>query len=106
MLADPYNHRVYVFSHSQPNATVIDADSGSVLGTIDLGGAPEQAVTDNKGHVYVDVKDKDEVAVIDANTMHVTARYGLNGKGGGCAGLAIDARITCCLWLAAILRTW
>jgi len=29
-----------------------------VLGTLDLGGAPEQAVTDGKGHIYVDVSDK------------------------------------------------
>ena len=31
------------------DATVIDSKDGSVLGTIDLGGAPEQAVADGKG---------------------------------------------------------
>src|SRR5664279_5361628 len=53
ILFDAFNARVYVFSHSQPNATVIDAKDGSVVGTLDLGGAPEQAVTDGKGHLYV-----------------------------------------------------
>ncbi len=92
ILNDPYNHRVYIFSHSAPNATVIDANDGSVLGTIDLGGAPEQAATDGKGHIYVDIEDKDSVAVVDANTMKVTATYGLNGKGAGNGGLALDVK--------------
>jgi DNA-binding beta-propeller fold protein YncE len=92
ILNDSYNHRVYIFSHSAPNATVLDATNGSVLGTIDLGGAPEQAATDGKGHIYVDIEDKDSVAVVDAKTMKVTTTYSLNGKGGGNAGLALDAK--------------
>src|SRR3989441_3286289 len=90
ILFEPATERVYVFSHSAPNATVLDAKDGSVLGTIDLGGAPEQAAADGKGHIYVDVEDRDSVAVVDAATMKVTAHYGLNGKGGGNAGLALD----------------
>ena len=92
ILADSFNHRVYIFSHVAPNATVIDAKDGSVLGTIDLGGAPEQAASDGKGHIYVDIEDKGTVAVIDASTMKVTTTYSLNGKGGGNAGLALDAK--------------
>jgi len=92
IMFDPFNERVYVFSHSAPNATVINAKDGSVVGTIDLAGAPEQAVTDGKGHVYVDIEDKDNVAVVDAKTLTVTAHYGLNGKGGGPAGLAFDVK--------------
>src|SRR2546423_1805735 len=59
ILSDGFNHRIYVFSHVAPNATVLDANDGSVLGTIDLGGAPEQAASDGKGHIYVDLEDKD-----------------------------------------------
>jgi DNA-binding beta-propeller fold protein YncE len=92
ILSDPFNHRVYVFSHRAPNATVINAADGSVAGTIDLGGAPEQAVTDDKGHLYVDIEDKANVAVIDAKTMTVTAHYDLGDKGGTPAGLAFDAK--------------
>jgi DNA-binding beta-propeller fold protein YncE len=92
ILCDAYNHRIYVFSHSAPNATVLDAGDGSVLGTIDLGGAPEQAASDGKGRIYVDLEDKDSVAVVDAKTMKVTGQYSLNGKGGGNAGLALDAK--------------
>jgi len=92
ILFDPFNERVYVFSHSAPNATVINSKDGSVAGTIDLGGGPEQAVTDGRGHLYVDIEDKDNIAVVDAKTLTVTAHYGLNGKGGGPGGLAFDVK--------------
>ena len=92
ILFDPFNERVYIFSHTAPHATAINAVDGSVVGTIDLGGMPEQAVTDGKGHVYVDIRDKDKVAVIDAKTLTVAAQYDLAGKGGRCSGLAIDVK--------------
>jgi len=92
ILGDPFNGRVYVLSHSAPNATVIDAKDGSVVGTIDLGGAPEQGVSDGKGHLYIDLEDKGSIAVVDAKTMKVTATYDLQGKGGTCAGLAMDVK--------------
>jgi hypothetical protein len=92
ILFDSFNDRVYVFSHAAPHTTVIDSKDGSVLGTIDLGGAPEQAVADGKGRLYVDVSDKANVAVIDARTMTVTAHYDLGDKGAGLAGLALDEK--------------
>lgn len=90
ILGDPFNGRIYILSHGAPNATVINAADGSIAGTIDLGGAPEQAVTDGKGHIYVDIEDKGNIAVVDAKTMTVTAHYDLQGKANGCAGLAFD----------------
>jgi DNA-binding beta-propeller fold protein YncE len=92
ILADPFNQRIYVFSHPTMDATVIDAKDGKVLGTIDLGGAPEQGVTDGKGHIYVIIQDKANVAVIDAKTMKVTAHYSFEDKGSRCNGLALDAK--------------
>jgi len=82
ILGDPSNGRVYVFSHSAPNMTAIDAKDGSVAGTVDLDGAPEQAVSDGKGHLYVDLEDKGSIAVVDAKTLKVTATYDLQCKGG------------------------
>jgi DNA-binding beta-propeller fold protein YncE len=92
ILFDPATERVFVFSHRPPNATVIDAKDGTVVGTIDLGGAPEQAVSDGNGRIYVDIEDKDNIAVVDARAMKVTGHYGLDGKGGGPAGLALDKK--------------
>ena len=92
IMYDAFNDHVYVLSHIAPNATVINAADGAVLGTIDLGGQPEQAASDGKGHIYVDLEDKGSIAVVDAKTMMVTAHYDLQGKGGTCAGLAMDAK--------------
>jgi DNA-binding beta-propeller fold protein YncE len=92
IMFDPFNDRVWIFSHRAPNATVINATDGSIVGTVDLGGAPEQAASDGKGHLYVDIEDKDNIAVVDTKTLTVTAHYDLTGKGGGCAGLAMDVK--------------
>ena len=92
ILFEPLTERIYVFSHRAPNATVIDGKDGIVVGTIDLGGAPEQAQSDGKGHLYVDLEDKNIVAVVDVNTLKVTARYELGEKGDGPAGLGFDAK--------------
>jgi DNA-binding beta-propeller fold protein YncE len=92
ILFEPTTERIFVLSHSQPNATVIEAKDGTVVGTIDLGGAPEQAASDGHGHLYVDLEDKDNIAVVDLKTLKVTAHYDLGGKGGGPAGLGLDAK--------------
>jgi DNA-binding beta-propeller fold protein YncE len=92
ILFEPATERIYVFSHRPPNATVIDGKDGSIVGTIDLGGAPEQAVSDGQGRLYVDIEDKDNIAVVDVNKLQVTTHYDLAGKGGGPGGLALDAK--------------
>jgi hypothetical protein len=92
ILFDPFNARVWILSHRAPNVTVINAADGTIAGTVDLGGAPEQAVTDGKGHLYIDIEDKDNIAVVDAKTLTVTAHYDLAGKGGGPGGLAFDVK--------------
>jgi len=90
LLFDPFNERVHVLSHIAPYDTVINTADGTVAGTIDLGGQPEQAASDGKGKIYVDLEDKSAIAVVDAKTMIVTAKYDLTGSGGTCAGLALD----------------
>ncbi len=92
ILFDPFNSRVWVFSHKSPNATIIDSRDGTVVGTLDLGGAAEQAATDGKGRLFVDVEDKDLIAVVDTKNLVVTAKYSLAGQGGGPGGLALDAQ--------------
>lgn len=92
LLAEPSTGRIYVLSHAAPNVTVLNAKDGTIVGTIDLGGAPEQAATDNKGHLYIDLEDKDKIAVVDTATLKVTTTYDLAPTGGTCAGLALDAK--------------
>ena len=90
MLFDPPDQRAYILSHAAPHVTAINAKDGSVIGTVDIGGMPEQAASDGKGHLYIDVEDKENIAVVDTKTLAVTGHYDLAGKGGTCAGLALD----------------
>ena len=89
---DSFNQRVYVFSHPTKDATVIDAKDGTVLGTIDLGGVPEQGVADGKGMLYVIMQDvPGSVTVVDVKTMKAVAHYPIGDKG-RCNGLALDVK--------------
>jgi len=92
ILFDDFNQRVYVFSHPTKDATVIDSKDGTVVGTIDLGGVPEQGVADGKGMLYVVMQDPvGSVTAVDVKTMKATAHYSFVDKG-GCNGLALDVK--------------
>jgi DNA-binding beta-propeller fold protein YncE len=86
---DPASKRVFSMNGDPHNCTVIDAKSGNVVGTIELGGGPEFAVADGKGTVYVNIEDKNEVVAIDSNTLKIKSRWPLAPAGTPTA-LAID----------------
>ena len=89
---DAFNERVYTFSHPTKDATVIDAKDGSVIGTIDLGGVPEQGVADGKGMLYVVMQDAvGSVTAVDVKTMKAVAHYSFTDRG-RCNGLALDVK--------------
>jgi YVTN family beta-propeller protein len=75
ILYDPASKHVFVFNGEPKSATVIDPAKGTVLATIALGGAPEQAVADGKGMVYDNLEDTNEVVAIDSRTMQVKSRW-------------------------------
>jgi len=92
ILFDSFNARVYVFSHPTRDATVIDAKDGSVIGTIDLGGVPEEGVADGNGMLYVVMQDTPgSITAVDVRSMKATAHYPLGDKG-HCNGLALDQK--------------
>jgi DNA-binding beta-propeller fold protein YncE len=92
ILFDAFNDRIYIFSHPTKDATVIDSKDGTVLGTIDLGGVPEQGVADGKGMLYVVMQDaQGSVTAVDVKTMKAIGHYPFGDKG-GCNGLALDAK--------------
>jgi DNA-binding beta-propeller fold protein YncE len=89
---DPSDGRVYVGSHPTKDLIVIDAQDGSVKGKIDLGGVPEQTVSDGRGTLYAILQDSaGSVAVVDEKAMKTTAHYPL-GDIGRCNGLALDVK--------------
>lgn len=88
ILYDPATKRVFTFNGGTNNATAIDAATGTVVGTVDLGGKPETAVSDGN-RIYANIEDKSEIAVIDPSALTVLARWPL----APCeepSGLAID----------------
>jgi len=89
ILYDPHSRHLFTFNDRGKNATVFDANSGQVVATIDLGGKPEFAVTDQRGRVFVNIEDTSELAVIDVKRNTVEKRWKLTGCEGP-SGLAID----------------
>src|SRR5271154_2331775 len=61
ILLEPLTDRVYVFSHQAPSITVIDPKDGSVVGTVEVGGAMEQAQSDGQGKLYADVENERKI---------------------------------------------
>ncbi len=86
---DPFSKRVFVMNGDPHSSTVIDAKSGSVVGTIDLGGGPEFAVADGNGTVYVNLEDKSELVAIDSRMLKIKSRWPLAPAGAPTA-LAMD----------------
>jgi DNA-binding beta-propeller fold protein YncE len=74
---DPVTQRVFAYNGDSGSATVIEASSGKVAGTIDLGGAPEFSVPDGNGNVYVNLEDKNVVLKIDAKKLAIDQRWPL-----------------------------
>ena len=67
----------------------VNPKGGMASATIDLGGSPEFAAADGKGRVYVNIEDKDEVAVVDTHAMKVIAHWPLGG-GKHPTGMSLD----------------
>jgi YVTN family beta-propeller protein len=89
ILFDPATERVFTFNAKSHDATAIAADTGAVVGTVKLGGRPEGGVSDEKGMVYVNVQDKNEVVAFDAKTLEVKNRWPV-APGELPTGLGID----------------
>lgn len=66
----------------------IDLKNGKV-DAIELGGAPEFLAADGKGKVFINLEDKDLVAVVDLRERKVMARWPV-APGGHPVGLSLD----------------
>ena len=89
ILYDPPTKRVFAFNGRSADATVLDAASGKVAGTIPLGGKPEFGVAAGDGRLYANIVDSAQVVEIDPTAGRVVRRWPL----APCeepTGLAID----------------
>ena len=89
ILYDAFSKKVFTYNGKSNDATVLDAISNKELKSIALDGKPEFSVTNNKGLVYVNIEDKNEIKTIDATTLEVTNTWSI-APGDEPTGLAID----------------
>jgi DNA-binding beta-propeller fold protein YncE len=92
ILLEPLTDRVYIFSHESPSITVIDPKDGSVVGTVDVGGAMEQAQSDGQGKLFADVENEKKIAVVDVKTLKLITEYDLGDSAGEPGGLGLDVK--------------
>jgi DNA-binding beta-propeller fold protein YncE len=91
IMFEPVTRRVFTFNGGSDNCTAIDAAELKVVGTLALGGAPEFAVADGQGKIFVNIEDRNEVVCFDARNLAVLSRWPI----APCAtptGLSIDRK--------------
>lgn len=95
IIFDPSSRRVLVVSGDggvlmslKPD---VDPRSGKMDTPIELGGKPEFLASDGTGKVYVNLVDKNLVAVVDIRERKVIARWPV-APGGAPVGMALDAK--------------
>jgi DNA-binding beta-propeller fold protein YncE len=88
---EPVSKRVLSFNHGSNDITAIDPSEMKVVGTLSAGGVPELAVSDEKGHVWVNLEDTSEIVQFDAATLKVIKKFSL-APGEAPTGLAFDPK--------------
>jgi DNA-binding beta-propeller fold protein YncE len=91
MLYDRASGHVMSFNGKTDNATVIEPSRNEAIATIALPGKPELAVSDDHGRVFVNLEDKNSIAVIDSKSNTVVSTWSI----ADCdepTGLAIDTK--------------
>lgn len=91
LLYDKFSNRVFIFNNDSKNVTVIDVKTDTVVTTIDLGGNPEAGVSNDKGLVYVNLEDANEIVVFESKTLVVQNRFTLS-PGEKPTGIAMDKK--------------
>ena len=91
LLYDAFSKRVFLFSNDGGKSTVLDANTGAVVGTAELGGDAEAPATDGKGHIFVNIENKSQVIEFNAKTLAVIKRHSV-APGEEPTGLAYDPK--------------
>lgn len=66
---DPASKRGFTFSNRFKGAAAVDIAEPKLAGTVPLGSKPEAAAADGKGHVFVNMQEKDMVTKIDSRKL-------------------------------------
>lgn len=74
---DPFTRRVFTMNGGSDNATALDATSNAVVGRVELGGRPEEVVSNGRGRLYINIESKGEVAEVDPRALRVLRRWSI-----------------------------
>jgi DNA-binding beta-propeller fold protein YncE len=78
IIYEPTTHRVLTFNGRSNDSTVFEAKTGEIVAaSIPVGGKPEFAQVDGKGHVYFNIEDKSEIGEIDAKSAALTKHFSI-----------------------------
>ena len=89
---EPVSKRVFTFNGRSMDSTAFDAKTGDIVqAAIPVGGKPEFAQVDGKGHIYFNLEDKNEIGEMDAKNATVTKHYSI-APCDGPSGLAINPK--------------
>ena len=93
VIYDPASGKVLVVCGDAGSLIPISPDLNLATGTADpaveLGGKPEFLAADGKGKAYINLVDKDQVAVVDTRTMKVVNKWPTS-PGGSPVGMSMD----------------
>lgn len=74
-IIDPSTGHAFVMANHGGMIDVVDLQGKTVLARITAGGKPEGAAADGQGRVFTHLEDKNQLVVIDAKTMKITATW-------------------------------
>ncbi|HTS16243.1 MAG TPA: YncE family protein [Verrucomicrobiae bacterium] len=72
-----------------PISADVDLKTGKADPAVDLGGKPEFLAADGQGKAYINLEDKDQIAVVDTKAMKVLSHWPV-APGGSPVGMAMD----------------
>lgn len=78
-LFDPASGLAFVMNGRGGDITLVDVKAGKAVGAIAVGGKLEFGVADGQGRVFVNVEDKNEIAVIDTAGRKVVSHWPMAG---------------------------
>jgi YVTN family beta-propeller protein len=86
---DPATKTLWIMNPGSGDITIVDLASAKVVATVPVGGSLEMGEADGRGRLFVNVEDKNEVAIIDTRTRKVVKRVPLAGCDGP-TGITIE----------------
>ena len=79
---DPVTRTLWVMAPDDGAINVVDPRTARVVATVAVGGSLELGATDGKGRLFVNVEDRNDVAVIDTRARKLVTRFPLKGCDG------------------------